>query len=255
MRLSVLVAAYNSERTIGECLTSIQDSVMTDFECLIADDGSTDKTAAIIDDFAAKDSRFKVFHKKNEGVGATREFLLQKADGDYITFVDADDVIHPMYYEYAFNFFTDDIDIVNINYLRFGSDINKSYIKGSIPEGVYTSYADMVKYHILVFLWDKIFKKEVIKDVHFRRVKFDEDQMFLHELYALHRPKIRVISDLLYYKRIFDNSVQLSRAPRNKEDLKAVWIAYMGVREVIRREKLDDHYIQWFVDKFGGAVI
>lgn len=91
VKVSVVVAVYQVERYIVKCLNSLVNQTLKDFEVLLIDDGSTDLSGSICDEFAKKDSRFKVYHKKNEGVGAARQMGLEKSIGEYIIHVDPDD--------------------------------------------------------------------------------------------------------------------------------------------------------------------
>ncbi len=100
-RLSVVVPIYNVERYLEECLESIATQTMSDLECVMVDDGSTDGSAAIAEAFAAKDSRFRLVRKKNAGLGAARNTgLLHLTEGtEFINFVDSDDTLPPSAYE------------------------------------------------------------------------------------------------------------------------------------------------------------
>lgn len=90
-QISVIIPVYNAEKTLNRCLNSIIAQDFKDFEVLLVDDGSTDDSGKICDEYAAKDDRFKVFHKKNGGASSARNIGLDNAKGEYITFCDADD--------------------------------------------------------------------------------------------------------------------------------------------------------------------
>lgn len=92
-KISIICAIYNAEKTIRRCLDSISNQTLKDFELILVDDGSTDNSGKICDDYAAQDSRIIVIHKNNEGVGATRACGIIHATGDYIIHVDPDDWI------------------------------------------------------------------------------------------------------------------------------------------------------------------
>lgn len=92
--VSVIVPVYNTEKYLQKCLDSIMKQEYYNLEIIIIDDGSTDKSGIIADEFADKDNRIVVFHKKNGGVSFARNIGIKHATGKYITFVDADDMIH-----------------------------------------------------------------------------------------------------------------------------------------------------------------
>lgn len=98
-KVSIIVPVYNAEKYIRRCLDSIQAQTMTYWECILVDDGSIDKSGEICDEYAEKDSRIKVIHKKNEGVSYARIDGYNHSRGEYITFVDSDDTIVERYIE------------------------------------------------------------------------------------------------------------------------------------------------------------
>ena len=91
--LSVIVPVYKAEKYLHRCVDSILAQSYTDFELLLIDDGSPDNCGAICDEYAAKDSRVRVFHKKNGGVSSARNLGLDNARGEYVTFCDSDDYV------------------------------------------------------------------------------------------------------------------------------------------------------------------
>lgn len=97
--ISIIVPVYNVEKYLRECLDSISCQTCTDWECLLIDDGSPDNSGAICDEYAVKDSRFKVFHKPNGGVSSARNLGLDMASGEWVTFIDSDDFISPTFLE------------------------------------------------------------------------------------------------------------------------------------------------------------
>lgn len=94
---SVIVPVYNVEKYLQECINSILSQSITDFELLLIDDGSSDKSGIICDEYASKDKRIKVFHKENGGVSSARNMGLDYARGKWISFIDSDDTVTPDY--------------------------------------------------------------------------------------------------------------------------------------------------------------
>lgn len=97
--LSIIVPVYNVEPYLTCCLDSILAQTFADFEVLLIDDGSTDASGAICDDYAKKDSRIRCFHKENGGLVSARQYGFPRAQGEYVTFVDSDDWIDPSMYQ------------------------------------------------------------------------------------------------------------------------------------------------------------
>lgn len=98
-KLSVIVPVYNAEEYLSKCLNSILNQTETDIEIILVNDGSSDTSAAICDEYAKKDRRIIVIHQKNQGVSAARNNALSIANGDFIGFVDSDDYIHQQMFE------------------------------------------------------------------------------------------------------------------------------------------------------------
>lgn len=92
-KVSVIVPVYNVEKYLHRCIDSILTQTFTDFEVLLINDGSKDRSGEICDEYAKKDSRVKVFHKENGGVSSARNVGLDNARGDLICFCDSDDFV------------------------------------------------------------------------------------------------------------------------------------------------------------------
>lgn len=96
-KISIIIPVYNTELYLEKCLQSVAEQTFTDFEVILVDDGSKDRSGEICDAFADKDKRFTVVHKENGGVAVARNFGLKHAKGQYVTFVDSDDILLPNY--------------------------------------------------------------------------------------------------------------------------------------------------------------
>ena len=115
--ISVLIPCYNAEKYITECLDSVLYQTYKDFEIIVADDGSTDSSAEILDRYALKYENIIVYHKENEGLFKTRAFLIDKAKGEYIAWIDSDDLMKPDCLENSISAaLENDADVVYYNY-------------------------------------------------------------------------------------------------------------------------------------------
>ncbi|MBR4803971.1 MAG: glycosyltransferase family 2 protein [Bacteroidales bacterium] len=117
-KISVIVPVYNTEAYLPRCIDSILGQSLTDFELLLVDDGSPDRCGAICDDYAAKDSRVKVFHKENGGVSSARNLALDNAKGEWITFVDSDDELMSDGLKVLAENISDEVDMVMGGFLE-----------------------------------------------------------------------------------------------------------------------------------------
>lgn len=120
--ISVIVPVYNTEEYLRRCLDSIAQQTYTNLEIICVDDGSSDGSGAILDEYAAKDSRFVVIHKQNAGQAAARNDALNVATGEYIANLDSDDYLELHAYETALSYFSDEVDMV-----WFGCHIDCDY--------------------------------------------------------------------------------------------------------------------------------
>lgn len=164
--ISVIVPIYNVEKYLRRCIDSILAQVFTNFELLLVDDGSTDSSGEICDDYSNIDHRIRVVHKANGGVSSARNIGLDNARGEWIAFIDADDWI-------SVNYLMTLIENRNKAQLIIGSfqleNTNEQYLGHYLNEGLYNE--DSIKnifeckpYSILLITpWAKLFKSEVIK--------------------------------------------------------------------------------------------
>lgn len=176
-KLSILIPAYNVERWLPRCLNSILSQVEDDIEIVIVDDGSTDTTLQCANEFAEKWNNIRVYSKHNEGVGAARNYLLDKACGEFICFVDSDDYIAEGALQHILSELNSTIDLLSVSY---NGGVFTPF------EGSATEYIQ--KGYINGYLWTKIIRRSVIEDAH---IRFDpqrysqEDWFFLMQVYPL----------------------------------------------------------------------
>ena len=122
-KISIIVPVYNVEQYLAECIESIKDQSLTDIEIILVDDGSPDNSGAICDDYARKDDRIRVIHKKNGGLSSARNAGLEVAIGEYIGFVDSDDWVDGEMYEVLYkNAVENQAEIAACNIAKMGLD-------------------------------------------------------------------------------------------------------------------------------------
>lgn len=134
MKLSIIVPVYNVAPYLRECLDSLLAQTFTDWECICVDDGSTDGSAAILEEYAAADSRIRVIHQTNQGVSAARNAALEVAKGVWLGFVDGDDTVEKDWFARMLLHAGDGVDIVHSNSGRaFGG-------RGFRDDGTYRTF-------------------------------------------------------------------------------------------------------------------
>lgn len=185
-KISVIVPVYNTEKYLHRCVDSILAQTFTDFELLLIDDGSTDSSGAICDEYAQKDSRVRVFHKENGGVSSARNLGIKNARGEWITFCDSDDYVYSCWlsnYEVDNNGQKFDLLCQGVKCDKKLQDKDNSNVysfdfAGPIKEGLLLLF----EYNIIGYVWNKCFKREKIKKYNLRfNLKYNlrEDEEFV----------------------------------------------------------------------------
>ena len=187
--LSIIIPVYQAKNYLGKCIDSIQAQLFSDFELILVDDGSSDGSERICDEYAEKNNRIKVIHQTNQGVSSARNTGLAYASGEYITFVDADDWVEPdLFQECIIALEKSKADAL---YHGFIKDIWKDNKMNSMPKGVPVYKGniskEMMKKYILeqegdinVNVFSYIFTRELIKNLSFDTgMPYAEDTVFV----------------------------------------------------------------------------
>lgn len=193
--ISVIVPIYNSEKYLSYCIESILSQTFKEFEILLINDGSTDGSDKICDEYAQWDNRIKAIHKSNTGVSDARNCALDMATGKYIIFMDADDCwTIKTALEQLFNIAErNNLDIIrgeydtidelgNIRCRHLNQDSQIKYANKLLTPYEFLRYAIHGEY----FLWLCLFRREIINDL-----RFEHGLAFLEDMQFLSRPQIR----------------------------------------------------------------
>lgn len=219
--ISVIVPVYNTEQYLECCLNSVLLQTFKDFEVLLIDDGSTDKSGEICDKYALKDSRIRVFHKENGGVSSARNVGLRNAKGKWLTFLDSDDELMLYALDFLINIVNDhsDIDIVLAGYDTV--DLKNGIVK-STSELPYTSKivnrdsAIKLMYRsdfYLCFICSKLYKNSIIKKNKLffdETIYYSEDRLFIIQYLCNCRNQIQYTTKSIYKYFYRDNSAMTS---------------------------------------------
>lgn len=212
-KISVIVPVYNVEQYLRRCVDSILAQTFTDFELLLIDDGSKDSSGEICDEYATKDERVRVFHKKNGGVSSARNLGLDKANGEWICFVDSDDTVtHTLLSNFHFGY---DIEFQGANIYK-GDDENICSIIKYDDENVASDCASTILLKgVNTAPWGKCFRKSIIDEhkVRFpKEISYGEDSVFLFE-YLSYCSTSLYNSSIGYNYFVFDYSLGHKRHP------------------------------------------
>ena len=193
--VSVIIPAYNIEDYIGRCLDSIISQTYKNLEIIVVDDGSRDHTGEILDNYAKKDRRIKVIHKENGGVSSARNKGIEAAEGDYIGFIDGDDLIESEMYKTLVDLLEEEnADIAHCGYqMVFPDRVDYYYNTGkkkiqTTEEGL----KDLLSGEMIEpGLVNKLYKKELIKNCRLdETVKINEDLLMNYQLFKLSQKSV-----------------------------------------------------------------
>ena len=177
--ISVIIPVYNAQEGLGQCIDSLLDQTFSDYEIIILNDGSTDNSLEVIQNYASKNDSIRVIDKENEGVAKTRNRGIVLAKGEYIVFIDNDDFIAPDYLECFYKAIEKEkLDIVIGGYKRVNKD-HKILFQQDL------SQTDWSKY-IVVAPWARIYRTSFLKenDIQFFDYPIGEDVIFNLKAYS-----------------------------------------------------------------------
>lgn len=220
--ISVIVPVYNIEEEISKCLLSILLQKFSDFEIIAVDDGSTDKSSEILDEFAKKYEQIRVFHTKNRGLSAARNFGIRKARGKYLAFVDGDDFIDPDFLEKLYRAISDSGAEISVSgYTEFFEDNIRYFLpKNETISGEEATIRFLTKQENLEILtWNKLYLKELFKDIQFPVGEVNEDNLTTYKLLSRAK-KVSYISAALYNYVRRENSISFTTSDFKRDKMR-----------------------------------
>lgn len=208
--ISIIIPIYNVSQYLNECIQSVVNQSYKDFECILIDDGSSDGSEMICDQWAQKDSRIKVIHQSNQGVSKARNRGIVEAQGEYITFIDSDDWIDPNYLNKLFQpieKYKVDLVVCGLQQqYNNGTFQNYSYKTGiiNIEKQFTNEFTDINKKFLFFGPYIKLYKKAIIQkhNIHFPpEYTYGEDLIFNYN-YLEYVKAIYIVNQCLYHYRI-----------------------------------------------------
>jgi glycosyltransferase involved in cell wall biosynthesis len=259
-KVSVIIAVYNSAQFLRQCIDSILVQTLQDFELICVNDGSTDDSGAILDDYAQKDARVRVIHQENAGAGPSRNRGIAEAKGEYLSLLDSDDFFHADMLEKAYAHAKEqDADICIFRTEVYNQQTGETYNapwtleENKLPKFQPFSWRDN-RYHLFQFCfgwaWDKLFKTTFIKEsgLYFPTLRQSQDMYFVYG--ALSKAnKIGWIGDILVTQRV-NISTSLS-ATRSKAPLCFYQSLTLLQEELIRMKtyaQVERSFVNWALE-------
>ena len=211
--ISIIVPIYKVEEYLDRCIQSIVNQTYTDLECILVDDGSPDNCPSICDEWAKKDERIKVIHKKNGGLSDARNAGYAIAEGEYISFIDSDDWISKDFLEVLYtSMLNTNSDICECEvYKTFGDEPNVLPEFNIVTYNTIQALEHLIKDNILhQHVWNKLYKRSVIKDILFEVGKTNEDEFWTYQIFG-NASNVCKVNQPLYYYLQRENSIMSTK--------------------------------------------
>ncbi len=213
--ISIVVPVYRAEQYLARCIDSVIGQTYENFELILVDDGSPDKSGEICDNYAQKDPRIKVIHKKNEGVSLARNTGIKEATGKYLMFIDSDDYIQETMLEEMAPYMEQGYDLVfsaTEMYTKDGVVTYEISEKDYSPKELVEEYCSLkIKTINFSVPWNKLFRRDIIEKnnlVFNQELNICEDTLF-NFIYLTYCNKVKALPKA-YYKYMRDNEESLA---------------------------------------------
>ena len=255
-KVSIIIPIYNVEKYLKECLDSVVNQTLKDIEIICVNDGSTDKSGQILDEYASKDNRIKVIHKENGGYGKAMNIGFDNATGEYIGIVEPDDYVEKNMYEELYKKAIETgVDLVKSDFYTFvGDDLSRINTYKSLDKS--NSYYDKIinpEDDILVFnlvsnTWSGIYKKDFLLKYHIRHnitpgASF-QDQGFWFQTFIFAESIYFMNVPFYHYRKDNANS-----SMNNKSKIYAIKEEYDFIGDILKNNPEKENkflYIYWY---------
>ncbi len=242
--ISVILPIYNMERYLERCLDSVLNNTYRNLEVICIDDGSKDNSLEILRSYEAADPRIVVIAKENGGVSSARNAGLDRMTGEYVTFVDPDDFVHPQYVELLFRALQDtetNIAICTFQKVEAGSDFQPEEILYSSDALQILSFAAISREHELRgYSGGRMIRSKLTEGIRFRKdLQYGEDTIFFAEICEVDKAnKAAVLYLPLYY--YYQREDSLNRSAGSTEQLTYIQAV---VQKLLQQDGRDDLYL------------
>lgn len=244
MKVSVIIAAYNAEKYLAETLDSVTHQTLEDYEIIVVNDGSVDTTKEILENYQKRYTNLRVINKENGGPSSARNIGLDIAVGEYIYFLDADDILAPEALKALYSTIVErEADLVIAKYDVFDryKTIPVKNINGLVQRECIEKYNTMILWTFA--LWNKLFKKSLIDqyNLRFPPISYSEDGAFVME-YVYHSQMITGLNMVvLHYRRMFDGETTSITASVSPAKIKDYISAHRMILESAQKSILRDY--------------
>ena len=243
-KVSIIVPVYNVEKYIPKCIESVLAQTFTDWELILVNDGSTDNSGKICDEYALKDNRIKVIHKENEGVTATRDKGVKTAQGEFLFFIDGDDYISHDALELFINKQKEnDADLVRGDFVL--CDENSNEINSTIPKFDFENKYDWLRCVIGEggYIWNCLIKRYIYINASnlSNEITMSEDLLISFNLFGDLNITNKLNSPTYYYRHHINSACHSYNLSKKKieKTYKSILLVVKGISDVRDKYKLN----------------
>lgn len=254
--ISVVMPVFNEEKYLRECLDGLVNQTFSDIEIICVDDGSTDNTPEILNEYAAKDARFRILQQPNSGAGIARNYGRTFATGDYIIFLDSDDIYEPEMLEKLYRIAVkENLDIAVCRSDRIDTNTGEHIVCNwtikdkLLPDHKPFSSREIEQNFFMVFVWwpwDKLYKKAFIDtlELEFQDLRTTNDLYFVAGS-VLKAERISYIDDVLVHHRVgMGDSLSVTR----EKSWNCFFYALLQLRRFMQKEQMYQRLEKDFVN-------
>ena len=234
--LSIVVPVYNVETYLPICVDSILRQSFTDYELILVDDGSTDQSGTLCDEYAVIDERISVIHKNNGGLSSARNAGLDMAKGEFISFIDSDDFVEPNMFEQLIHIQSyHNADIVICGYTRDKEMINNDY--STFSQSVFSGI-EYLKHLFCksgrdftngISAWAKLYKSSLFNGIRYPEGYVFEDEGTTHKLYLKSKTVVQIDVPFYHYIKREDSIITSLKARQIHDKQYVYWIRFIDL--------------------------
>ena len=263
LSISVIMPVYNAEKSLKKSVDSVLNQTFPDFELIIVDDGSTDSSGLLCDEYAVKDKRVKVIHQENSGVSKTRNTGIDAANGEYLVFLDSDDVMDLNLLEDNLNIvrkLNPDVLIFNFRYTFADHSVDNTFKQDEIFFGDNKKFFDeklemVVEKELMNAPWNKIIRRDLVKN---NKLYFDERYSILEDamfsLMVCAKAETICINSDIYHSYILWETGSL-RTKWTDNRFSAIKEFYRLERKYCSRYEENQQQLHFFAKRFGNHIL
>lgn len=253
--VSVIVPIYNVENYLARCINSLLQQTYSNIEILLINDGSEDNCELICQEFLARDNRIRYYKKENGGLSSARNFGIDRANGEYLVFVDSDDYVSKEMIKVLLDTsLSNNADMVECAFLEFyeNETVNDSNVDNALNNKSYAPYEAInsliCNTGITPIAWNKIYKKEIFDELRYKVGIYHEDEEIIVKLLSTCK-KICKINNPLYFYMKREGSITNSKF--NKKHLDIIKIMDERIK-ILKRLNCNKHLISLTIVRFSN---